>query len=282
MDAGKLFLHVERPTPPEMRILSEIALAICCPLTVLAQAPRGAAEGNTAVLMGIVVDDASSRPIVDAEVHILSTNILARTDSRGAFLLADVPLGLQVVVVRHMGYSPLRANFTFLRAKTVEGEFRLAPNAPVALDTINVKASEGPARFGGAIRSSNFIPRSEFEKQSHRRMSDILVRLPGLQVRHGVMGRAWIAHGRGTSTITRQYQPTQFERQQGARPGCYANVYLDGAIVFSGREPLFDVNSVSPAEIESVEYYGGPAQIPAEHNRTGSACGVLLIWTRKR
>jgi hypothetical protein len=69
----------------------------------------------------------------------------------------------------------------------------------------------------------------------------------------------------------------------GARPACFLDVYLDGAMVFDSRTPehgLFDVNTVPPDHIAGIEVYTSAAQIPAQYNRTGSGCGVMLIWTR--
>jgi hypothetical protein len=42
----------------------------------------------------------------------------------------------------------------------------------------------------------------------------------------------------------------------------------------------FDVNSIDPAQVSAIEFYAGAAQMPAQYNRTGSACGALLIWTK--
>ncbi|MGQ0642901.1 MAG: hypothetical protein ACT4P6_19315 [Gemmatimonadaceae bacterium] len=48
----------------------------------------------------------------------------------------------------------------------------------------------------------------------------------------------------------------------------------------SGPAAVFDVNTLTPAHISAVEFYSGPGQIPAQFNKTGSACGVLLLWTK--
>ena len=68
---------------------------------------------------------------------------------------------------------------------------------------------------------------------------------------------------------------------------CYALVYLDNQLVFGGRktgnpprlEPLFDVNSISVASIEAIEYYASAAQTPPKYATRNSDCGVLVIHT---
>ena len=70
---------------------------------------------------------------------------------------------------------------------------------------------------------------------------------------------------------------------------CYALVYLDNQLVFGGRktgnvpravgEPLFDINSISVASIEAIEYYASAAQTPPKYATRNSDCGVLVIHT---
>lgn len=128
----------------------------------------------------------------------------------------------------------------------------------------------------------HFITRAELEQQENRRTSDILARIPGLTVKRGTGGYAWIASSRGQMTIVRQPNPGRLDQERGARPACFSNVYVDGAIVYtSGLGDLFDVNQIGPNQIEAIEYYSSAAQIPARFNRTNSACGVLVIWTRR-
>jgi hypothetical protein len=69
----------------------------------------------------------------------------------------------------------------------------------------------------------------------------------------------------------------------GAGIACYADVYLDGVLVYNSstrKVPLFDVNSIPPSNIIGIEFYAGGASVPAKYNATSGGCGVLLIWTR--
>ncbi len=53
--------------------------------------------------------------------------------------------------------------------------------------------------------------------------------------------------------------------------------------MYGGRpaDALFDINSIAPASIEAIEYYAGASQTPLEYGGLESACGVIVIWTRK-
>jgi hypothetical protein len=69
--------------------------------------------------------------------------------------------------------------------------------------------------------------------------------------------------------------------------GCWVSVYVDGALIYNGANapagtPPPDANALETANYAAVEYYAGGASVPAEYNRTGNACGVLLLWTRER
>jgi hypothetical protein len=41
-----------------------------------------------------------------------------------------------------------------------------------------------------------------------------------------------------------------------------------------------DLAKFNPLDLEGMEVYRSAAEIPPEYNATGSACGVILLWTR--
>ena len=56
---------------------------------------------------------------------------------------------------------------------------------------------------------------------------------------------------------------------------CNVKVYVDGAA--SDDQSLLRI--LEPWDVEAIEAYHA-SEIPAEYNATGSACGVILVWTR--
>lgn len=66
----------------------------------------------------------------------------------------------------------------------------------------------------------------------------------------------------------------------GQGDACPALFFLDGAFIGNTRyvdlEHVLGVN-----QIEAVEVYSGPSQMPVIFNRTGSGCGVVVFWTRR-
>ena len=66
---------------------------------------------------------------------------------------------------------------------------------------------------------------------------------------------------------------------------CYSDVYLNGILIYDSSErappmPLFNLNSMNPAEVEAIEVYTSAARIPVQYIKTSGGCAVILIWSR--
>jgi hypothetical protein len=69
------------------------------------------------------------------------------------------------------------------------------------------------------------------------------------------------------------------ERSAGLGGMCGPSIYLDGARITMGSGlTLNDV--INPENIEAIEVYRGPSEVPPMYNDDRAACGVVLIWTR--
>ena len=153
---------------------------------------------------------------------------------------------------------------------------------PVEVSAHRVAIREFEERRAFGI--GQFMTRAELEKQESRKTGDVLSRMPGAHVaRAGGDGSAWLATGRHSGS-GRTPSGDAFDRRRGAKPACYADVWVDNTMVYAWRvgEPLFDVNSLQPSQIEAIEFYSSPATTPARYLRGGSPqCGALIIWTRR-
>jgi hypothetical protein len=116
-------------------------------------------------------------------------------------------------------------------------------------------------------------------------VGSILESLPGAMIVRG-HGGTWI---RGSRAISfNSIPPDRQDSALGApAAACYSQIYLDNTMVFSGRiiaghwEPLFNLNSINPAQIEAIEFYASPAETPLKYSKMESHCGVVVIWTRR-
>lgn len=141
----------------------------------------------------------------------------------------------------------------------------------------------------------HFLTRDDLAKQEGRKLSDVLLTVPGVGLVQGSGSRAWILSRRyiapirnlgGRNTVGApgdpSYLPTKQEAVQGIVAGCYAKVYVDAMLMnpTTPAEP-FDVNGIAPDRIQSVEWYASPAQTPSRYTTLNSPCGVLVIHTRR-
>lgn len=105
-----------------------------------------------------------------------------------------------------------------------------------------------------------FLTRAQFGAQQDASLADVL---------RGVAGLTFSSDSPTATVYTRG-------RVQGR--ACPMAVFLDGA-----HAPQFTgLDHVPAREVEGVEVYRGPSEVPIEYESTifGTACGALLIWTR--
>ena len=141
-----------------------------------------------------------------------------------------------------------------------------------------------------------FLTEADLEKVQHRQLSDVLNRLPGTtMVRAKGKSAVYVVSSRGSATI--EHESPIFGRN------CPVAIWLDGVPVYRGLdrgaasnpafgnrgppqppgrvdEPPFDINSIMTNQVVAVEFYSGPATMPAELNATQGTCGALVIWTK--
>jgi hypothetical protein len=237
------------------------------------------------------------RPIANAEIALPRAGLRVLTDSLGRFRLTGVPRGTELVTVRAVGFRPESLNVMFKADEAVIRDvmLRVAVNE---LPTVAVHDTSRPVarskmadfeqrRAGGIGR---FISRDLLDKNENQRLGEIVAaNVPGVLLRRGVTGpEAWATSARtpnnskcglcgGADMLDR------VDLLAGAKPACYLDVYVNGVIEYDSarRMPLFNLNSFQPSAVEGIEVYTGAGQIPTQYNRTGGACGVMLIWTRE-
>lgn len=259
---------------------------------LLAGAHRADAQGE---ISGRVLADSARLPVQGAEASIARLRVAVLSDSSGRFRLKDLPRGAHRVVLRAIGFKAESSLMTIDDDEVVSWDVVLTRATGTVLPERVVTAPATPAakliEFTERKEAGvgHFITREELAKAEGglRQTGDVISLIPGVRVRRG-SNKIWIATGRTPSTgcafcAMSVDQLNRADVAAGARPACFMDVYIDGALVFDSRHPengLFDVNSVGPEHIAGIEVYSSAAQVPAKYNRTGNGCGVLLIWTR--
>jgi hypothetical protein len=236
--------------------------------------------------LGGVVRDSTKRGVEGATVALPHLAKVASTNASGIFQLAEIPSGTHDVNVRRIGFAPLDTQVALTSDQTVDLTFTL--RRVITLDSVVTTAVRGVmSEFEEHRRVGlgHFLTREDLAKAEGRTTAALLSQIPGLRIVRGRAGVSWLASGRGPRSIrdTNIRQPNAADASLGARPDCYANVYLDNLFVYRGlpNETLFDINSLSPDRIEGIEVYASPAQTPLKYSTLNSTCGVVVIWTRR-
>lgn len=264
-------------------------------LLLVAALPAQLAAQATLVVR--VAADTTTRPIPNVYVGIAALGRSASTDSSGRAVLERLPPGSHRVVARAIGFRPDSTLIELGDGTTREITLKLMTHTPV-LEEVRVSAA-GTSRIGKMAGYherrergiGRFIDRDVLEKNGHRRTSDILNTVPGVYVRYGYTSKAWASSGRNATatgcptcangTLGAAINPG--DRHAGAGPACYMDVYIDGALVYNSSAryaSLFDLNTIEPGSIEAIEVYSSGSNLPSEFQRTGGACGAVLIWMR--
>jgi hypothetical protein len=240
---------------------TKIALALAA---LLANAGPLRAQSK-ATLSGSVRSDSAGQPLSNAEVSIPSLRMRTRTDSAGHFRMDDIKPGAYDVVIRRLGFAPLRLSMTFEPDETTAQQFELSPSV-YELEKVRVRSPDTArslyvdniTAFERRRRSGfgSFIGAQELQAASDRHMTTVLQTIPNLRLYHLPSGP--IVAG---------------SEESGSK--CYAQVYYDGVKV----NWAFDVNSLMPATLRGVEYYSNRASAPADFSASPGYCGVLVFWT---
>ena len=238
-----------------------VAITTSVAATSRAQATPVPIPNATAKLLGTVTDTSGAR-LSRAEVWVLAVSTMRTiTNDSGEFVLVDLPAGAITLAVRRLGYEAATFSTTLKPGKTHRGTFRLTPS-PQALSEVKVQdtASSWLSLFEQrrSMHRGTFITRKDFAKDNLRIATDILRRVPGLQI-----------------VPTRSGTAITMNRGAAARR-CVPQLYVHQT-PYSGN---FD--DFTPDDIEALEVYVGISEIPPDLITMGRPiCAAIVIWTRE-
>lgn len=217
--------------------------------------------GQTGIVTGFVTDSAGS-PLSGAEVRVTATGSSSRTDDRGHFHLAGLPTGAQLIHARRLGFRPESVRVAVGAAATAIA-FRLS-SLSRELPEVVVRRGRNrhTGRLGGFYErlesgtSGVFVTREQIDAGNTRTLTNVLQRVPGVEVMHG--GRIRL---RGRT--------------------CPPLVWIDDTPMPAGEASL---DTFAPNSLEGVEIYMGATGAPARYQGTRgrNSCGTIVIWSRGR
>jgi hypothetical protein len=256
-------------------MLWSLLLAAALPLSASAQ---NSVDGT---IRGVVIDEATGRPIPGVRVEVLDhVDRIRRTaisDDEGRFLLLRIFPGPFRLRATHIAYARTRTpQWRVESGEVLEVTIRLDRNV-VLLAPLEVNArtqSFSPVlsafydrlnrRMGGTLLS-----REDIEARNPARVTDLLENLPGVRVQAG------------------DNPSFKLVSIAGALPGvgggpnsCPVQIYIDG-VRATRSGPVSPDEILAPGILEGVEVYRGLGTVPAEFLTPEARCGVIAFWTRR-
>jgi hypothetical protein len=242
-------------------------LMISAATLLLAAVAQPAFAQKFGTLTGTVRAGSESTPL-RAHLRIEGSVIEMVAGEDGAFRMSDVPIGAQQLQVRLMGYSPVLLPVDVRPDETLFLEVVLQP-VVVELDVVDVSevTAMTPQLRGFEERKARglgtFFSRADIARIQPRLFTDILRRVPGMQIRPLQGG-----NGDNVSVQSSRSKP------------CAMQFFMNGTPMAQfGDAPVNDY--ISPDDVFGVEVYSGTSQIPPQFNAStnNSRCGVVVVWT---
>lgn len=257
-----------------MHSIVRVALAM---MLVAAGAGAGAQAPGAIIVFG-VVRNVEGVPIPGAEVWIDGTDRRVVSNDSGEYRIDGVPSGQRKVMVRRIGFHADGKKLTLAPGDTKQVQFALEGMAD-ELDAVLVTAREGAdGRMGEfwarrMVGLGVFITRAEIERRHPGQTADLF---------RGVLGIRVISRG-NTGEATRLVSGRQSisalpRSRSAASSSCAMQYYVDGVFMTPGT---FTVDEIAPAQLEAIEVFRGPSEIPARFRQRDTACGLVVIWTRE-
>jgi hypothetical protein len=252
-------------------------------LLVAACATLCAAPSDAQVVLRIRVTDAiSATPIHGAlvVVHQSRDTTRALTDSAGNAQLAPRLPGAYTLVVMAPGYADSKAlSLELFADRPIVQAVQLQPE-PYRAEPVTVTSRRNAdLEHNGFYQRKEdnrgfFMDRDEIERRNTRRLSDLLRVVPGIRM----------VTGTGSSMAVWFQGNEGFNPRGSGMSLCGPRVILDGVEMDVGARssPTSVDNIILPYDLAGIEVYRRPSQLPARFGGANSACGVIVLWTRRR
>jgi hypothetical protein len=233
--------------------------AAVIPCVAAAQAPDG-------YLSGTVIDRATGSGLAAADIQLVDGGRRIVTDSAGAYAFPDLPAGIVRFLVRARGFPTTRVAVALVRGERL--------SRVIELDSATVHADPAQALPGVAIAApappapryvdferrrlngrGQYLVKDDLEKAGYGSLQDAMRGLRGVNVDCG---------GGNGCTIRMARAPMR----------CSPEYIIDERTdnTFGPSTPIRD--------IEGIEVYTGPSDVPGEFAGRRAGCGVVVVWTR--
>jgi hypothetical protein len=226
-------------------------------------------SGDSSHVTGTVTDGETDRTLEASLVAVDELKLVRLTDSQGRFDLAQLPPGVWVLRVEHLGYATREDSVFIPPGESVELRVQLGPQ-PIPLEgfTISVEPRNRELELEGFYQRRDWglgrqWTRQQIEEERALFLADLIRKIPGLEVvREGFMTKVYSRRRVGLPRDPTARMPDR----------CQLAVYVDGM-----KLEDFDIDSVDPLRLQAFEVYHGVSETPIQY---AHHCGVMLLWLR--
>ncbi len=249
------------------------------------QEPGGEIRGTIMTTEGL--------PIAEADVRIVGTSHAATSDPKGWFVIRGLEAGEFVVQARRIGYKAqqfaarLGKDGEVKEVKIVleRGEYEL-PEVVVTARSLKPIEYGWTTRFDDFFRRrqvglGHYMLRDEIERKGAGRTPSLLAGVRGvrLRYRHAGISGTDVSFGGCTRVSVwidgnKQRYPDLPPTRNTVATGGLVSIKEDRGSMATGE----CLQRVLPSQIEMMEIYRGPAEMPAEF--LDDSCAAIAIWTR--
>ena len=235
------------------------------------------AQRGSGRLSGAVVDHSTGLPLSGVTVVSLHDGRSLMTDTSGAFHFEKLPVGIVRFLIRAPGFPQQGVVVALAVGEAMERRIELDSSTVAAVDAANQAATSGQRaqrlaqvtvvdaaslgpRYANFERrrktgAGQYLVRDDIEKAGSSNLQDAVRAMRGVQLDCG---------GGNGCTIHMTRAPMR----------CTPEYVVDDNVdnTFGPDIPVRD--------IEALEVYTGPSDVPGEYAGRNAGCGVIVIWTR--
>ncbi|CAN5892504.1 hypothetical protein BH11GEM1_BH11GEM1_30510 [soil metagenome] len=240
-------------------IITLIAILLAC------AHPSAYAQRGSAQIEGTVVERISGAAVASAVIVHLGAGTTVSSDSLGRFVLTEMAPGIVRLLIRARGFPATIVNLALARGEQYTRMFELDSSTTAREATQQLQAAATVATLAPLPRYADFERRrhtgrgqyllgEDLEKAGYSTLQDAMRGLRGVNVECG--------GGNGCAI-----------RMARAPLRCIPEYIVDERVdnIFGASTPIRD--------IEGIEVYTGPSDVPGEFAGRNAGCGVVVIWT---
>ena len=223
---------------------------------------------ESATLRGVVTDKSSGKAVVDAQIIMLEDTRSASSDSSGRYEISGLRPGASKLVVRAVGFPPLRVDVELIAGKTTDRAIQLDSTdagrlaSAQSLPAVSVSAPATPFNYRLAdferrrqTGRGQYLTEDEITKSGAYNIADAVKTMRGVNYECGVGAGCYVRMAR-------------------APMRCLPEFIVDGQVIN-------DFGPVTPIrDFVALEVYTGPTEVPGEYAGRYAGCGVIVVWTR--